>query len=210
VNVSLDTLRRERFHRLTGVDGLPEVLRGIEASLEAGLSPVKINVVLLRDVNDDEWSALADLTIERPLNVRFIEYIRRSAAVGSTRLVGVPSDLVLASLAARYGRLEVPASAIPGGGPCEVWRIPGARGTVGLIRANGPTGCSRCNRLRLTCDGRLMSCLFAEESAPLREPLRRGDIETVRALFRRTVERKARGNSGGAAGRHVAMSAIGG
>ena len=205
VTVSLDTLRRERFRRVTGGD-LKAVLAGIEAADRAGLAPIKINVVALRGVNDDEFSDFARLTLDRPIEVRFIELmpIGHCASVGPEHFM--PAAEVRDRLQA-IGAL-VPVVSSSWSGPAQRFRFAGARGTVGFIAPITEPFCERCNRLRLTSHGVLRACLLAGGEVALKPALRpRPDGEALRAAFRDAVALKPARH----AGRGVTpMSLIGG
>jgi cyclic pyranopterin phosphate synthase len=170
VNVSLDTLRADRFRAITRLGDIQEVERGIAAAREAGLEPVKVNTVLIRGVNDDEIVDFARRTLQEPFHVRFIEEM----PVGHAgRLSFLPAAEAMARIQAEFGPLEV-AHQRKGNGPASYYRIPGAQGTVGFISAVSEHFCHQCNRLRLTADGRLRPCLLSDAEIPLREALRAG------------------------------------
>lgn len=185
VNISLDTLRPKRFEEITGRPYLSRVLHGIEKALEVGLSPVKINVVVIRGLNDDEIPELARLSLDRPLEVRFIEFM----PVGEGALWEESRFLPLEEIKKRLlalGELE-PASSF-GGGPAETFAFPGAQGKVGFISAMSHHFCDRCNRLRLTADGRLRPCLFSDTEIDLKSLLRRPHtLEEVKATLEEAV-----------------------
>lgn len=168
VNVSVDTLNGERFHQITRRDDLEKVWRGVEAALAAGFDPVKLNSVLMADHEPEDIDRLVDLTLDRPLAVRFIEMMPTAAnehlQAGKFR----SCDWVKQRIEARYGELS---SADPEvrTGPAKSFRIPGAAGTVGFITPLSHTFCHDCNRLRLTARGELRLCLFADRTYPLRE-----------------------------------------
>ncbi|QJA05801.1 GTP 3',8-cyclase MoaA [Thermosulfurimonas marina] len=186
VNLSLDTLKAERFRELTGVDGLSRVLSGLEAALSVGLHPVKVNMVVMRGVNEDEILEMARLSLSEPLEVRFIEFMPVGPGVSWEEERFLP----LAEIMERVRELgpleEVPSQ---GGGPARVFRLPGARGRVGFIAAISRHFCDRCNRLRLTAEGRLRLCLFSEEEFDLRPYLGRGP-EVLREALLEAVRRK--------------------
>ncbi len=189
VNISLDTLRPRRFARITRLGGIERVLEGVDAALAAGLSPVKINVVVMKGINDDEVPDFVALSRERPLHVRFIELI----PVGETGFFGPDRWLPLAKIRSRCGFLEpVPPDDAPRGhGPAVYGRAPGARGTVGFIGALSCNFCGRCNRLRLTSRGRLAPCLASDRGVDLRALLRAGaDRGRIEEAFRRAVAMK--------------------
>ncbi|RUM88775.1 MAG: GTP 3',8-cyclase MoaA [Thermodesulfatator sp.] len=179
VNLSLDTLRRDRFRELTGVDGLSRVLAGMEAALAVGLHPVKINMVVVRGVNEDEVVEMARLSLSEPLEVRFIEFMPVGSGVPWREDRLVPVGEILKRLQELGPLLKEPSQ---GGGPAQVFRFPGARGRVGFIAALSRHFCDRCNRLRLTAEGRLRLCLFSEEEYDLRPYLRQGRKALQEAL----------------------------
>ncbi|HEX3157082.1 MAG TPA: GTP 3',8-cyclase MoaA [Gemmatimonadaceae bacterium] len=187
VNISADSLRPERIAAIARrtVDFHP--VRAAEAAQAAGLGPVKLNVVVMRGVNDDEIVDFARLTVERPWHVRFIELM----PVGDLRELTdehvVPSDEVLGRIGA-LGEL-LPAEGPPrGNGPAAYFRLPGAAGSVGVITPMTHTYCGSCNRVRLTADGRLRTCLFGDHEVDLRTPLRAG--EPLEPHFRRALAEK--------------------
>jgi cyclic pyranopterin phosphate synthase len=168
VNVSLDTLQAGRFAAVTRFGAIDDVHAGIEAALEAGLRPVKLNVVVMRGVNDDELVELGRLAVDRPLHVRFIELMPIGDYFARERLV--PSDEILARLRAlgELRRIDGPA----GCGPARAYTWPGARGTIGIIGAVTQAFCAQCNRLRLTATGQLRPCLDQESAVDLVPALR--------------------------------------
>lgn len=191
VNVSLDSLRSDRFLQITRVGKLDDVLQGIEAAKFAGLSPVKTNTVVIRGTNDDEVVDFARLTIGGEWHVRFIEYMPfPNGREGDHLLVPVSE---IRHRIETLGKLE--ASFSSGGGPAKYFRLPGARGTIGFISPISQHFCRECNRLRLTADGKLRPCLFSDEEIDLREPLRRGaTADDLKLLIQGAVSRKPAGH----------------
>jgi cyclic pyranopterin phosphate synthase len=189
VNISADSLRPERIARLARRDLGFAPVAAAEAAERAGLGPVKLNVVVLRGVNDDEIADFARLTLDRPWHVRFIELM----PVGEMRELTwehvVPSDEVLARVAA-LGPLEPGGGPPRGNGPAAYYRLAGAAGSIGVITPMSHTYCASCNRVRLTADGRLRTCLFGDHEVELRGPLRRG--EPVEPLVRQAMRDKPR------------------
>ena len=175
VNVSLDTLDAERFTAIARRPGLERVLAGIDAAIAAGLEPVKLNCVLMRGTNDDELEAFADLTRARAVHVRFIEVMPVHENVAMQRQAWISSDEVLARLGT-LGALR-PVDAPHGNGPARTFAYPGAFGTIGVISPLAHDYCERCNRVRLSADGRLKLCLFGDNLIDLRTPLRTGGGE---------------------------------
>jgi len=181
VNVSVDSLDPERFAAITRLGGLAEVWRGVEAALEAGLHPVKLNSVLLADGLHD-FERLAALTLDRPLTVRFIELM---ATASNRHLEGqfLSADVVRSRLEERFGKLAPVEDDRPRTGPAQAFRFPGATGSVGFITPMSHTFCADCNRLRLTARGDLRLCLFADKYHPLRPLLAEPDpVERDAAL----------------------------
>jgi cyclic pyranopterin phosphate synthase len=174
VNMSADSLRADRIAAIARRSIPFDPIRAALAAENAGLDPIKINVVVMRRVNDDEIEDFARLTFDHPWHVRFIELM----PVGDLRALTwehvVPSDEVLARVA-RLGALRPASGPARGNGPAKYHRFEGAPGTIGLITPMTHTYCATCNRVRLTADGRLRTCLFGDHEVNLREPLRRGD-----------------------------------
>jgi len=189
VNMSADSLRPERIasisRRALGFDPVAAA-RGAE---DAGLGPVKINVVVMRGINDDEIVDFARLTLEHPWHVRFIELM----PVGEMRALTwehvVPSDEVLGR-GAELGPLTPAGGPTRGNGPAAYYRLDGARGSVGVITPMSHTYCGSCNRVRLTADGQLRTCLFGDHQVNLRDPLRAG--EPLEPHFVRALAEKPR------------------
>jgi cyclic pyranopterin phosphate synthase len=175
VNVSLDTLDPERFQALTRRDRLADVLRGLAAAAEAGLTPVKINTVLMRGINDDEAPALLQFALDHGYQLRFIEQMPLDAQHQWDRHTMVTADEILASLQP-FGLLPDPVSR--GTAPAETWMVPGhvdAAGEparVGVIGSVTRPFCGDCDRTRLTADGQVRNCLFATDESDLRKLLR--------------------------------------
>ncbi len=172
INLSLDTLRPDRFEAIARRPGLDEVLRGLDAAISAGLAPVKINCVVMRGSNDDEVADFARLTIDRPVFVRFIEVMPVHENLELQRESYVSSDEILERVSA-IGDLQ-PVAGPPGNGPARYFAFPGAAGAVGVISPLSHDYCERCNRVRLTADGRLRLCLFGDQALDLRGALRGG------------------------------------
>ncbi len=190
INISMDTLDPARFRRITGSDAWDRVWRGISAAEEQGFSPVKINVVPVRGVNDDEIVAFARLTLERGLHVRFIEFMPLGAGDRWHREQCVSGDEARAAIEAAFGPLE-PWRGGRSAGPSDNYRIPGAAGVVGFISPITKHFCGACRRLRMTADGRIRPCLLSDTEIDLRTPLRGGcpDAELER-LLRLSLELK--------------------
>ncbi len=174
INISLDTLNRERFIEMTRRDELHRVLDGIEAAKEAGFAPVKINTVVQRGVNDDEIVDLATFGRERGVEVRFIEFMPLDASGGWTNQSVVGQDEIVAIIDAVYPLEQVPAR---GAAPADRWRYLDGKGTVGVIPSVTKPFCGDCDRVRLTADGQFRTCLFATDEFDLRRAMRAGETD---------------------------------
>ncbi len=210
VNVSMDTLDPGRYRGITGVDAFEQAWEGIRAAQAHGFHPIKINVVALRGVNDDELPALARLSVDSPLHVRFIEFM----PIGRSRFAGAP--LLFPEIMERIGVIGrlLPVEGSPLDGPAHRYRFDGAQGEVGFIPAISHHFCSRCNRLRLTADGHLRPCLLSDRHEDVKGPLRAGgtdaDIEEI--FFRATLHKPSDHNLAVGEPAHVCcqMRSIGG
>jgi cyclic pyranopterin phosphate synthase len=171
VTVSLDSLRRERFYEITGRDMLGNVLAGIDAAVEVGLHPVKVNTVLLRGFNEDEVVDLARFARERGATLRFIEFMPLDGAGQWSADRVVPSGEVLGTLDRAFGLVPVPTR---GNQPAERYRYSDGAGEVGVVASVTRPFCDSCDRARLTAEGMLRSCLFAVRERDLRALLRGG------------------------------------
>lgn len=193
INVSLDTLDPQRYRIITRGGRIEKVWAGIAAAEDAGLSPIKLNAVVVRGFNDDEVPALAGLTLERPWQVRFIEVmpLEGVAEVHDTGLV--TSAETRARIEAVYGPLEQLDA--PLSDPARVYRIPGAKGTIGFISPVSEPFCAFCNRIRLTADGKLRLCLLRADEVDIRELVRSGaSDEALMERIRAAVWRKPWGH----------------
>jgi cyclic pyranopterin phosphate synthase len=212
VNVSLDTLRPDRFEAIARRQGLERVMRGIDAAIAAGLQPLKLNCVVMGGANDDEIAAFAELTRERPVFVRFIEVMPVRENLRLQLDTYVSSDEILRRVAAT-GKLK-PITGPSGNGPARYFSFEGARGAVGVISPLSHDYCERCNRVRLTADGRLRLCLFGDHAVDLRGPLRAGATTgDLAALLRSSMLIKPERHHlrlGEASSRMRAFSEIGG
>ena len=174
VNISADSLRADRIVAIARRDLGFDPVKAAMAAESAGLDPIKLNVVVMRGTNDDEVVDFARLTLEHPWHVRFIELMPVGEMETLTDEHVVPSDEVLSRISTALGRLEASGGPARGNGPAAYWRLAGARGTIGVITPMTHTYCGSCNRVRLTADGRLRTCLFGDHEVDLRTPLRSG------------------------------------
>lgn len=212
VNISLDTLSSKKFTEITRGGRLSRVWLGIEAALEAGFDPVKINTVAIRGFNDDEVLDFVNLTKKMPLHVRFIELM----PIGENFSAARDGYISTTELIDTIGSIEelVPEKEVAGNGPARYYRIPGAPGTVGFISPISNHFCDRCNRLRLTSDGQLRPCLQSPKEIDLKTPLRNGasllDIANIiRLAVNSKPEKHDMAESGWTGNRRV-MTQIGG
>jgi cyclic pyranopterin phosphate synthase len=174
INVSLDSLRRDRFLAVTRRDGLAAVLEGIDAAVAAGLDPVKLNVVVVRGVNDDELVDLAAFGRDRGVTVRFIEFMPLDAQHEWTLHQVVTRDEILAAVGAAFPLEPAEPAAADRSAPAQRWRFVDGRGEIGVIPTVSHAFCATCDRVRLSAEGAVRSCLFALDEHDLRGPLRAG------------------------------------
>ncbi len=188
VNVSLDSLKPERFRQITRSDRLADVLAGIETATEVGLTPVKINMVVMKGINDDEVIDFARKTISDGWNVRYIEdmpFGNEANGVSSVVSVHEIQEQLLV-----LGTLE-PCKTRKGNGPARYFRLPGSNGTIGFISPITEHFCSTCNRLRLTADGHLRPCLLDDDEIDIKMSMRNGATDAeLRQIVERAVAHK--------------------
>ncbi len=193
VNVSLDSLDPDKFRRITRVGDLNKVLRGIAAAKEAGFAGIKLNTVMIRGVNEDEFCDLVQFAVDQELDIAFIEEMPLGD-VGHARIdTYYSSDDALALLSRRF---ELVSSTETTGGPARYWRIPGTRTKVGFISPHSHNFCAACNRVRVTCTGELFPCLGQNDSVDLLPLLRAhpDDDEPVRQAIVDAMGIKPRGH----------------
>lgn len=211
VNVSLDSLRPERYRELTRGGDVAAVLEGIRAAEAAGLMPVKLNMVPVRGFNDDEIEAFAQLTMSTPFHVRFIEFMPIGGRDLWTEGRCISADEIKLRVSGLGALYPVRARKC---GPARYYRFENAPGVIGFISALTHHFCDSCNRLRLTADGKIRPCLFSETEIDLKSALRGGaSDEEVARLLRLAIEIKPRGHTIGAEGSPASlkpMSRIGG
>ncbi len=200
VNISLDTVRPDKFKRITRGGSIEAAWRGIAAAERSGLYPIKLNIVAMRGVNQDELLDMARLTLEKPWDVRFIELmpVQNQLAWGE----GFPSpDQAYLPIQEMMQVLQPlglePMDRTVGSGPAKEYHIPGAPGRLGFISPIGEHFCATCNRMRLTADGHLRPCLLSDAEVDVMPALRRG--EPVLPLLQQAIEAKPEGHNLGSA-----------
>lgn len=175
INVSLDTFKPERYKTITGRDFFHQVWKGIQTAREVGLSPVKINIVVMKGYNEDEILDFVRLTLEDPYVVRFIEYMPVNEKWSDNDFLSVQK--IKEEIESIYPL--VPIDGTHNNGPARVFHVPGAKGEIGLISPLSNHFCGTCNRIRLTADGHFLPCLFSDTEIDIKTPLRNGGDETV-------------------------------
>jgi cyclic pyranopterin phosphate synthase len=213
VNVSLDTVDAATFTRLTRRDRMIDVEKGLAAAAEAGLTPVKVNAVAMRGVNDETAADVLAWCLDRGYELRFIEQMPLDAQHGWDRTQMVTADEIRSQLSKRFVLTPLPDRE-RGSAPAERFLVDGGPATVGIIASVSEPFCAACDRTRLTADGQVRNCLFSQQETNLREPLRAGASDTELAdLIAGEMWRKKRGHGIGEAGFRQPerpMSSIGG
>jgi GTP 3',8-cyclase len=212
LNVSLDSLRPDRVDAIARrPDSHGSIFEGLDAAERVGFDPIKINAVIMRGRNEDEIEDFARITLDRPWHVRFIEVmpVGENLGVSANEFV---SAWEMLDRVRNIGAIE-PVPGPPGNGPATYFRLPGARGTVGVITPMSHNYCERCNRMRLTADGKLRPCLFGSIETNLRDPLRAGQslVPLIEETLRIKPERHnlVQGSAVGSGGL-LALSQVGG
>jgi cyclic pyranopterin phosphate synthase len=212
INISLDTMNPSKFLRITGKDAFHQVWEGIEEAEAVGFSPIKLNVVVIKGMNDDELGELARLSMEKPYCIRFIEYMPVGKDNRWTPEKYMSSKTIKGILAPLGPLFEIPRTHLDG--PAERYHFEGAKGEIGLISPLSLHFCPSCNRLRLTADGKLRPCLFSDDEVDLKTPLRQGcDLEDIKSLIREAIAAKPKRHHAadpGGQGLSRPMAAIGG
>jgi cyclic pyranopterin phosphate synthase len=195
VNFSLDTLQPDRFKKMARLYGDPgPIFEAVDAALDLGMEPVKLNMVVIRGWNDDEIADMARLSVDRPIHVRYIEVMPFSEAYQFTWDNLVPAAEMRERLMGEFDDLEPVREGIKGNGPAKYWRIPGAKGTVGFISAVTECFCGECNRIRLSADGKINPCLGHVHEVDLKPVLRdpQRPVEELVALMSDAILKKPR------------------
>ena len=187
INISLDTINPTNFARITTCGRLEDTLAGIESALEAGLTPVKLNVVLTDALSEKDLAYFTELVYNRPISVRFIEYMPIGGREG-----GGPDVTTVRKLLSQAARASLdPEEHVRGNGPAKYYRFPKAQGSFGFITPISDHFCNACNRLRLTADGKLRPCLLSDKEIDIKTPLRSGaSDEELAELFHAAIREK--------------------
>ncbi len=186
VNISLDSLQEEKYKRITRGGSLEKALKGIDSALKAGLLPIKINTVLIRGINDDEVEDFVRLTLGRPLNIRFIEFMLSGEELKDNYRDKFISVLeIKESLAEKYSFRPIDTNS--GNGPAKYYQIKGGQGAIGFITALSQHFCKTCNRIRLTSEGKLRPCLFSNMEVDIKQAIR--NVKTDDKIIRGKIIR---------------------
>ena len=188
INISIDTLSRKKYKQITGYDRFDQVWEGIELAHKNGFDPIKLNMVALSEVNDDELADFARLSLSYPFHFRFIEYM----PIGKSRMNSSPLLLVpeIKKRISTVGKL-IPVKNSINDGPAERYKFEGAKGEIGFIGALSHHFCNRCNRLRLTASGQLRPCLLSDHYEDLKSPIRNGcSDEELAEIFLAALQHK--------------------
>lgn len=192
VNISLDSLQEEKYKKITRGGSLEKALKGIDSALKAGLLPIKINTVLIRGINDDEVEDFVRLTLGRPLNIRFIEFMPSGEELKDNYRNKFISVLeIKESLTEKYSFRPIDINS--GNGPAKYYQIKGGQGTIGFITALSQHFCKTCNRIRLTSEGKLRPCLFSNKEVDIKQAIRntKTDDKIIRSKIIRNNIREA-------------------
>jgi cyclic pyranopterin phosphate synthase len=193
LNISIDSLKREKFKQITRFDHFKEVWDGIEKARDMGFSPIKLNVVMMKGVNEDEVLDFGRLALEQPYHLRFIECMPIGLQANS--LTFIPNSKTRDALVDAFGPL-IPVSPGPHDGPAQRFRFDGGKGEIGFISAISHSFCDYCNRLRLTANGMLLPCLLSNAEVSIKDPIRRGCLDdALIEAFQRAVNLKPRCHS---------------
>ena len=212
INISLDSLKRDRYRQITGFDGFDRVREAVQLAHKLGFSPIKINMVVLKGINDDEVADFSRLSVRYPFHVRFIEYMPSGLFLHSEPLHHVSNTVIRKRLEATNPLIQLPRKAIDG--PTVRYRFEGAPGEIGFISPLTHHFCQVCNRLRLTAKGHLRPCLLSDQEMDLKGPMRAGATDhDLEKIFAKATDHKPRAhhlNSESNMSLEGRMSSIGG
>jgi len=196
INVSLDSLNKEKYAAITRGGDLNAALAGIHEADRVGFAPIKINTVAIKGFNDDEILNFAAYTIDKPHQIRFIELMPLGHVGGDNHSNYLSNDVVMDIIRQAYPLTAVNGQTNKVDGPARLYRIAGGQGSIGFISPVSRHFCNACNRLRLTADGRLRACLLSDEEVDLKVPLRDGCSDgDLEGLMRQAITRKPRGHT---------------
>ena len=187
INISLDTLNAKKYQTITGINKWHHVWNGLIAAYEKGIRPIKLNVVAMNGINDDEWLALAGLTRQYPFWVRFIELM----PVGHSDLYAkhwVSANIIKKNIETHLGQL-IPVQRTSHDGPADRFQLEGCQGEIGFIHAISHHFCKTCNRMRLTANGHLRACLLSDQTIDIRTPIRKGCSDSEIHYWLKTAAR---------------------
>jgi len=188
VNISLDSLQEEKYKKITRGGSLEKVLKGIDSALKAGLLPIKINTVIIRGINDDEVEDFVRLALERPLNIRFIEFMPSGEEViNEFKNKFISAQEIKEKLIKKY--LLNPIKISNANGPAKYYQIKGGQGTIGFITALSQHFCKTCNRIRLTSEGKLRPCLFSNAEVDIKQAIRKLARDKNEGFLRKEIIR---------------------
>ncbi len=188
VNISLDSLQEEKYNRITRGGSLEKTLKGIDSALKVGLLPIKINTVLIRGINDDEVEDFVRLTLRRPLNIRFIEFMPSGEELKDNYRDKFISILEIKEKLIKKYLLD-PIKISTENGPAKYYRIKGGQGTIGFITALSQHFCKNCNRIRLTSEGKLRPCLFSNKEVDIKQAIR--NVKTEDKIIKSKIIRNS-------------------
>ncbi len=207
--LSIDSLEASSYKKITGYDFSSDVLLGIRKAIEVGLQPVKINAVILKGINHSQVAALAGMSVNLPVTVRFIEYCPTNKCTRPATDY-VPNAAVRAVIERKYGPLSGTVMD-RGNGPAEYFKAPGSAGTIGFISGRSSTFCRSCSRLRLTSDGKVMPCLYSARAHDIKTLIRNGESDRqIRDFLSRIITEKANYTKSNSLKEEFSMCKIGG
>lgn len=210
INISIDTLQKEKYKALTGADYFEDVWAGICNALEAGLDPIKLNVVVMKGINDNEVLNFAQLTFKYPLSVRFVEFFPTTKRSEELVRYIMGNVEIKENIVNHFGEMKRTFE-MKGNGPAEYYKLKGSQGVIGFISGYSSDFCNECNRLRVDCAGRISPCLFSGYIYDLRQILRNGkNDDELSVSIKNVLEMKSRYNKKTMNSCRVEMSSIGG
>lgn len=210
LNISIDTLKKERYKTITGFDYYDRVWAGIQKAIVSGFDPVKLNVILIKGLNDDEVNDFARLVFIYPLIVRFIEFFPTNKRSAELAGLSVENEAVKGRIEQDFGKMKR-AFDVRGSGPAEYYRLSGSKGRIGFISSYTRDFCDACNRVRMDCAGRIYPCLFSGSTHDVKSFLRgRKDDDALISYMEEVFKIKSKFKRNRQMCRQVEMSSIGG